>query len=42
MARNRGPGMGRHGPIKPILLNFFNLASYILYMIVIFKLYVVK
>jgi hypothetical protein len=42
MARTRGPGMGRHGPMKFILLNFFNLASYTLYMIVIFELYIFK
>jgi hypothetical protein len=29
-------------PVKPILLNFFNLVSYILYIVVIFELYVIK
>jgi hypothetical protein len=42
MARLDGPGLGRHGPIKPNLFNFFNLVIYQLYIIVIFRVYVVK
>jgi hypothetical protein len=34
--------MGRHGPMKLILFNFFNLVSYVLYLVVIFELYVGK
>ena len=41
-ARIDGPGLGRHGPIKPNLLNFFNLVRYRLYIFVIFGVYVVK
>jgi hypothetical protein len=42
MARTDGPGLGRHGPIKPKLFNFFNLVGYRLYIVVIFRVYVVK
>jgi hypothetical protein len=41
-ARIDGPGLGRHGPIKPNLFNFFNLVRYRLYIVVIFGVYVVK
>jgi hypothetical protein len=41
-ARIDGPGLGRHGPIKLNLLNFFNLVRYRLYIVVIFGVYVVK
>jgi hypothetical protein len=37
-----GPGLGRHGPIKPNLFNSFNLVRYQLYIVVIFEVYVVK
>jgi hypothetical protein len=37
-----GPGLGRHGPIKPNMFNFFNLVRYRLYIVVIFGVYVVK
>jgi hypothetical protein len=37
-----GPGLGRHGPIKPNLLNFLNLVRYRPYIVVIFGVYVVK
>jgi hypothetical protein len=40
--RTDGPGLGRHGPMKPMLFNFFNLLSYRLYIVVIFGFYVVK
>jgi hypothetical protein len=36
---HRWSGLGRHGPMKPML---FNLLSYRLYIVVIFGLYVVK
>jgi hypothetical protein len=42
MARIDGPGLGRHGPIKPNLFNLFNLVRYQLYIVVIFEVYVVK
>jgi hypothetical protein len=41
-ARIDGPGLDRHDPIKPNLLNFFNLVRYRLYIVVIFGVYVVK
>jgi hypothetical protein len=41
-ARIDGPGLDRHGPIKPNLFNFFNLVRYRLYIVVIFGVYVVK
>jgi hypothetical protein len=41
-ARIDGPGLGRHGPIKHNLLNFFNLVRYRLYIVVIFRVYVIK
>jgi hypothetical protein len=41
-ARIDGPGLGRHGPIKPNLFNFFNLVRYRLYIVVIFGVYMVK
>jgi hypothetical protein len=41
-ARIDGPGLGRHDPIKPNLFNLFNLVRYRLYIVVIFKVYVVK
>jgi hypothetical protein len=41
-ARIDGPGMGRHGPVKPNLFNFFNLVRYQIYIVVIFGVYVVK
>jgi hypothetical protein len=41
-ARIDGPGLDRHGPIKPNIFNFFNLVRYQLYIIVIFAVYVVK
>jgi hypothetical protein len=37
-----GPGLGRHGPIKHNLFNFFNLVRYRPYIVVIFGVYVVK
>jgi hypothetical protein len=37
-----GLGLGRHGPIKSNLFNFFNLVRYRLYIVVIFGVYVVK
>jgi hypothetical protein len=37
-----GPGLGRHGTIKPNLFNFFNLVRYRLYIVVIFGVYVVQ
>jgi hypothetical protein len=42
MACIDGPGLGRHGPIKPNLFNFFNLVRHRLYIVVIFEVYVVK
>jgi hypothetical protein len=42
MACTDGLGLSRHSPIKPILLNLFNLVSYKLYIVVIFRLYVIK
>lgn len=41
-ARIDGPGLGRHGPIKPKLFNLFNLVRYWVYIVVIFRVYVVK
>jgi hypothetical protein len=41
-ARIDGSGLGRHGPIKPNQFNFFNLARYLLYIVIIFGVYVVK
>jgi hypothetical protein len=41
-ARIDGSGLGRHGPIKVNMFNFFNLVRYQLYIIVIFEVYVVK
>jgi hypothetical protein len=41
-ARIDGPDLGRHGPIKLNLFNFFNLVRYRLYIVVIFGVYVVK
>jgi hypothetical protein len=41
-ARIDGLGLGRHGPIKPNLFNFFNLVRYRVYIVVIFGVYVVK
>jgi hypothetical protein len=41
-ARIDGSGLGRHGPIKPNMFNFFNLVRYRLYIGVIFRVYVVK
>jgi hypothetical protein len=41
-ARTDRPGLGRHGPIKSNLFNFFNLVRYLLYIVVIFGVYVVK
>jgi hypothetical protein len=41
-ARIDGPGLGRHGSIKPNLLNFLNLVRYRPYIVVIFEVYVVK
>jgi hypothetical protein len=37
-----GTGLGRHDAMKPILFNFFSLISYELYLVVIFRIYVVK
>jgi hypothetical protein len=41
-ARIDGPGLGRHGSIKPNLFNLFNLVRCRLYIVVIFRVYVVK
>jgi hypothetical protein len=41
-ARIDGSGLGRHGPIKPNLFNFFSLVRYRLYIVVIFGFCVVK
>jgi hypothetical protein len=41
-ARINGLGLGRYGPIKPNLFNFFNLVRCRLYIVVIFGVYVVK
>jgi hypothetical protein len=41
-ARIDGPDLGRHGPIKPNLFNFFNLVRYRPYIVVIFGVYMVK
>jgi hypothetical protein len=41
-ARIDGPGLGRHGPIKPNLFNFFNLVRCRPYIVVIFVVYMVK
>jgi hypothetical protein len=41
-AHTDGPGLGRHGPIRLNLFNFFNLIRYRLYIVVIFEVYVVK
>jgi hypothetical protein len=42
MARTNSVGLCQHGLMKPILFNFFNLLSYKLYIVVIFRLYMVK
>jgi hypothetical protein len=41
-ARTDGPVLGRHRPIKPNVFIFFNLVRYRLYIVVIFRVYVVK
>jgi hypothetical protein len=41
-ARTHGPGLGRHGPIKLNLFNFFNLVRYRLYIVVVLGVYVIK
>jgi hypothetical protein len=41
-ARIDGPSLGRHGPIKPKLFNFFNLVRYRPYIVIVFGVYVVK
>lgn len=41
-SKMHGPGLGRHGLMKHILFNFFNLVSYELYAVIIFRFYVVK
>lgn len=38
----RGTGLDRSSPIKPTVFNFFNLVMYELYVIVIFKFYMVQ
>jgi hypothetical protein len=40
MAHIDRPGLGRPGPIKPNLFNFFNLVRYRFYIVVIFRVYV--
>jgi hypothetical protein len=42
MACTNGLRLGQHDPMNPILFNFFNLVSYRLYIVIIFRLYVVK
>jgi hypothetical protein len=42
MARIDGLDLGQHGPIKPNIFNFFNLVRYRLYIVVIFRVYMVK
>jgi hypothetical protein len=42
MTRTYGLGLGWHDPMEPILFNFFNLVNYELYVVVIFRLYVVR
>jgi hypothetical protein len=41
-ARIDGSGLGRHGPIKLNMFNFFNLVRYQFYIVVVFGVYVVK
>jgi hypothetical protein len=41
-AHTYGLSLGQSGPMKLVLLNFFNLVSYKLYVVVIFRLNVVK
>jgi hypothetical protein len=42
MARIDGPGLSGHGPIKLNLFDFFNLVRYRFYIVVIFRVYVIK